>query len=291
MTFPIKMTITTSKPLYNLVEIDAKNLSLHYPNGIEDICQRKIDGLIIDNFLSPEDITKVVAQLNQKGPFAGSPFGEILIYGPALYVSDANTSEYCTQSTEFREYCRHLFRGGVDFETRLQEVLGMMSGGREVTVPKAIDGSEYTPTTIRVLEKGQFMGWHFGNQFLHCTPGYKYLATQINTEVHLGYFLMLSPAEAGGELILYDLEWDQTEWTDTENGGRKRNGMVNGKLIADVMEDYAQMSISPKAGSLVIFDDSRILHRVSTVQGSRRRITIGGFVASSQQKEKVYYWS
>ena len=163
----------------------------------------------------------------------------------------------------------HFYLSIADFETRLQEVLGMMSGGREVTVPKAIDGSEYTPTTIRVLEEGQFMGWHFGNQFLHCTPGYKYLATQINTEVHLGYFLMLSPAEAGGELILYDLEWDQTEWTDTENGGRKRNGMVNGKLIADVMEDYAQMSISPKAGSLVIFDDSRILHRVSTVQGSQ----------------------
>ncbi len=285
------MVIATSKPLYNLVEIDAKDLARQYPDGIANICDRKIDGLIIENFLCAEDITKVVNQLNQKGPFEGSPFGDILIYGPALYVSDANTEDYCDQATQFRKYCRHLFRGGVDFETRLRSVLGMMSGGREVEVPKAVDGSEYTPTTIRVLEEGQFMGWHFGNQFLHCTPGYKYLATQINTDVHLGYFLVLSAAEAGGELILYDLEWDQTEWTDTENGGRKRNGMVNGQLIADVMEEYAQMPISPKAGSLVIFDDSRILHRVSTVQGPRRRITVGGFVAFSQQKDKVYYWS
>jgi hypothetical protein len=233
----------------------------------------------------------VVEQLTQKGPFEGSPFGDILIYGPALYVSEADTQEYCQQATQFREYCRYLFRNGRDFETRLQEVLSVMSGGREVMVLKSHDGSEYTPTTIRVLEKGQFMGWHFGNQFLFCTPGYKHLKTQIDTTAHLGYFLVLSSAISGGELILYDLEWDETEWNDTEMGGRKRNGTVNGKLIADVMENYQQMPIKPKPGSLVIFDDSRILHRVSTVEGNRRRITVGGFVAFSENREKVYYWS
>ena len=66
---------------------------------------------------------------------------------------------------------------------------------------------------------------------------------------------------------------------------------MNGKLIADVMENYEQMAVKPKAGSLMIFDDSRILHRVSTVKGSRRRITIGGFVAFSQNRKQVYYWS
>jgi hypothetical protein len=285
------MTIAAPKTLYNLVEIDAQDLARHYPDGIQDICDRKIDGLIINNFLSQEDITKVVSQLNEKGPFEGSPFGEILIYGPALYVSETNIQEYCEQATQFREYCRHLFRGGVDFETRLEEVLDMMSGGREVTVPKAANGSDYTPTTIRVLEAGQFMGWHFGNQFLYCTQGYKHLASQINTEAHLGYNLTLSAAESGGEIVLYDLEWDETEWEDRENGGRKRNGTVNGKLIADVMEEYDKMIVKPKEGSLMIFDDSRILHRVSTVKGSRRRITVGGFVAFSQNREKVYYWS
>ena len=285
------ITIAASKTLYNLVKIDAQDLARHYPDGIKDICDRKIDGLIIENFLSQEYIAEVVSQLNQKRPFEGSPFGEILIYGPALYVSQTNIETYCQEAIEYREYCRHLFRGGADFEARLEEVLGMMSGGREVTIPKAANGSDYTPSTIRVLEKGQFMGWHFGNQFLYCTPGYKHLADQINKEAHLGYNLTLSEAEMGGELILYDLEWDETEWKDTENGGRKRNGTVNGKLIADVMENYEQMAVKPKAGSLMIFDDSRILHRVSTVKGSRRRITIGGFVAFSQNRKQVYYWS
>ncbi len=285
------MTITTPKKLYNLVEIDVKNLSYYYPDGIKDICERKIDGLIIDNFLCQADIDKVVNKLTQKGPFEGSPFGEILIYGPALYVSETDTAAYCQQATEFREYCRYLFEEGVDFETRLNEVLSMMSGGREVTIPKDRNNSEYTPTTIRVLEEGQFMGWHFGNQFLYCTPGYKHLKTQIDTTAHLGYFLVLSEAEAGGELILYDLEWDETEWLDTESGGRKRNGTVNGQFIADVMEDFEKMAVKPKAGSLFIFDDSRILHRVSTVEGERRRITVGGFVAFSANREKVYYWS
>jgi hypothetical protein len=285
------MTIAARKTLYNLVEIDFENLPRHYPDGIKDIYERKIDGLIIEDFLSQDEVDNVVEQLTQKGPFEGSPFGDILIYGPALYVSEADTQEYCQQATQFREYCRYLFRNGRDFESRLQEVLSVMSGGREVMVLKSQDGSEYTPTTIRVLEKGQFMGWHFGNQFLFCTPGYKHLKTQIDTTAHLGYFLVLSSAISGGELVLYDLEWDETEWNDTEMGGRKRNGTVNGKLIADVMENYQQMPIKPKPGSLVIFDDSRILHRVSTVEGNRRRITVGGFVAFSENGEKVYYWS
>jgi len=277
--------------LYNFATVNADEVAHLYPNGIQNICDRQIDGLIIENFLSPTEVDKVVSQLNRKGPLEGSPFGDILIYGPALYVSSEDTRQYCRDALEFRRFCRQLFSGGQDFEGRMSDVLSSLSGGRVVELPKAADGSDYTPASIRVLETDQFMGWHFENQFLHCTPGYRELIPQIELSDHLAYFMVLSDAEAGGELVLYDIQWHETEWTDTENGGRRRNGTINGRLIAEVMEDYPQMIISPKPGSLVIFDGGRILHRVSAVKGNRRRITIGGFVAFSRQREKVFYWS
>jgi hypothetical protein len=281
---------SVGKSLYHFAELDVTELT-HYPEGIRDICERRIDGLIVENFLSQEDVSKVVSQLTRKGPFPGSPFGDVLIYGPALYVSNSDIHQYCEEAVHFRTYCRQLFSGGADFETRLTEVLGAMSGGRPVELPTTPEGSPYTPSTIRVLEEGQFMGWHFENQFLHCTPGYRHLSTLVGPEDHLSYFVVLSASEAGGELILYDLEWSETDWPDKEHGGTKKNGLVGGKLIAEVMEDYDKMSISPRAGSLVVFDGGRILHRVSAVEGSRRRITVGGFVAFSRHREKVYYWS
>ncbi|WP_414517097.1 hypothetical protein [Nostoc sp. PCC 9305] len=279
-----------AKSLYNFVELDVSEIG-NYPEGIIDICDRQIHGLVVKNFISEEDISRVVSRLTRKGAFPGSSFGDVLIYGPALYVCDADITQYCEEAVDFRKYCRQLFSGGADFETRLTEVLGAMSGGRPVELPVTPDGYAYTPTTIRVLKTGQEMGWHFENQFLHCTPGYRHLETIVEPEDHLSYFVVLSAANAGGELVLYDLEWSETEWPDKEHGGTRKNGLVNGQLIASVMEDYDQMFLSPQAGSLVVFDAGRILHRVSAVEGSRRRITVGGFLAFSKEREKLFYWS
>jgi hypothetical protein len=279
-----------SKSLYNFVELDVSEIE-KYPEGIRDICDRRIHGLIVKNFFSQEDISRVLSRLTRKGPFPGSPFGDVLIYGPALYICDADITQYCEEAVKFRKDCRQIFSGGADFETRLTEVLGAMSSGSPVELPVTPDGYTYTPTTIRVLETGQEMGWHFENQFLHCTPGYRHLETIVEPDDHLSYFAVLSAADAGGELVLYDLEWSETEWPDKEHGGTRKNGLVNGKLISSVMEDYDKMYLSPEAGSLVVFDAGRILHRVSAVEGSRRRITVGGFLAFSKNREKLFYWS
>lgn len=281
---------TVAKPLYNFLELDVNEIG-NYPEGIRDICDRKIHGLIVKNFFSQEDISRVLSQLTRKDPFPGSPFGDVLIYGPALYVCDADITQYCKEAIDFRKYCRQLFSQGTDFEARLTEVLGAMSGGSPVELPVTPDGYSYTPTTIRVLESGQDMGWHFENQFLHCTPGYRHLETIVEPDDHLSYFVVMSAADAGGELVLYDLEWSQTEWADKEHGGTRKNGLVNGKLISEVMEDYDKMYVSPEAGSLVVFDAGRILHRVSAVEASCRRVTIGGFLAFSKHREKLFYWS
>jgi hypothetical protein len=280
----------TENSLYNFVELDIAELS-RYPEGIKDICERKIDGLIVHNFFSQEEVSKVVNQLTRREAFPDAPFGDVLIYGPALYVSDLDIHKYCDEAVQFRSHCRQLFSGGRDFESQMREVLGSMSGGRSVELPTAPDGASYTPATIRVLEEGQFMGWHFENQFLHCTSGYRHLSNLVEPKDHLSYFVMLDASDVGGELILYDLEWSETEWPDRDKSGRERTGTVGGKPIASVMENYEQMSLKPSPGDLVLFDGGRILHRVSTVESSRRRITIGGFVAFSNHREKVYYWS
>jgi hypothetical protein len=277
-------------PLYNFVQIHADDLG-DYPHGLEDICNDRIDGIVISDAFSPQEIDRVTAQLTRRGAFPGAPFGEILIYGPALYVAEQDLTRYRREAIEFRRFCSGLFSSGRDFETRIGELLGVMSGSRVVDLPHAPDGQPYTPATIRVLEVGQDMGWHFENQFLHATAGYRHLSTLISHADHLSYFVVLETPAAGGELVLYDLAWERTEWLDKQTGGIRRTGTVDGRPIGEVIDSLNHMSISPPAGSLVVFDGGNILHRVSAVKDGGRRVTIGGFVAFSKGREGVYYWS
>lgn len=278
------------QPLYRFDEIDISDLGAH-PDGLEDICEGSVDGFVIRNAFSPDEAARIAAQLTRRGPFPDAPFGNILIYGPALYVSESDLVRYRREAKEFRSFCRDLFAPGHDFEERIDEILAAMSGGRAVGLPAAPDGEPYTPATIRVLEVGQDMGWHFENQFLHATVGYRHLATLINHSDHLSYFVVLETPQAGGELVLYDLKWNETEWLDTEKGGIKRSGTAGGRPIADVMKERATMALSPPPGSLVVFDGGNILHRVSAVEQGGRRVTIGGFTAFAKGRENVYYWS
>ena len=45
------------------------------------------------------------------------------------------------------------------------------------------------------------------------------------------------------------------------------------------------------AGELLLFDGGRYFHKVSPVEGSRARWTIGGFVGFTRDHERVVYWS
>lgn len=285
--YKVMISLPVAKSLYNFTEIDITEIG-DYPEGIKDICDRQIDGLIVENFLSQEDVSKVVSQLTPQEPSPDSPFGNVLVYGSPLCVAN-DLTKYSEKAVDFSQYCRQIFSGGVDFETRLVEVLGAMSGGRSVELPNTPDGSPYTPGTMRVLEPGQTIGWHFENMFFEAS-GYQDLSTIIEPEGHLAYILVLSAADAGGEIILYDVEWSETKWAEGKPGEMNRNALVEGKPITSVMKERDKMPISPKAGSLIVFDGGKILHSVSAVQGSRRRITLSGFLAFSHHREKVYYW-
>jgi Rps23 Pro-64 3,4-dihydroxylase Tpa1-like proline 4-hydroxylase len=99
---------------------------------------------------------------------------------------------------------------------------------------------------------------------------------------------MLQQPESGGELSLYDLEW--------ENGQGKANNHENREVrLADgtmrnIENDEVQM-IDPQKGDMILFAGGQIWHRVESVQGNRERITLGGFLSFNYEKDAVVYWS
>ena len=99
---------------------------------------------------------------------------------------------------------------------------------------------------------------------------------------------MLQTPESGGELTLYDFNW--------EDGQSKASNHENQFVI---MPDGSQLDIekrkklylNPQKGDMILFAGGQIWHRVEEVLGKRPRITLAGFLSLSHDKSKVYYWT
>jgi hypothetical protein len=264
-------------PLYDFVEIDASELG-RFPDGLRDIYERRIDGLIVRGVYDSSQMQAVAELLRRNDPplpRIAMPWGETI--GRVLVRSERE--EYHAAATRFREDCRRLFEGLPDFETRLEEVTSALAGGRRVAIAER-EGAPYTPATIRILGEGGDLALHCGNQFLQELPEFRHLQDLVQLEDQLSYFLTIAEPEQGGELTVFDLEWGQTP-----------GSLVEGRPIREVIDRFERRAIRPRAGDLLFFDGGRIWHLVSAVRGARLRITLGGFAAFSRDDGSVLYWS
>ncbi|PCH95437.1 MAG: hypothetical protein COB85_04585 [Bacteroidetes bacterium] len=109
----------------------------------------------------------------------------------------------------------------------------------------------------------------------------------VKLEDQLSYFIVLQEPNSGGELVLYDLLYK-----DTPDHLIEDSAFFNIPDERDrALEAYDNMIIKPKAGDMIIFDGGRIWHKVSEIEGALDRITIGGFMAFSNNDKSIYYWS
>ncbi len=267
--------------LFKIVDLDVTEIS-QFPNGIDDIYTRQINGMIMRNVFSKADLATVVPPLlSDSPPLKGTLLRHAFVFGQALIVSPPDLQDYFQEAESFRQDCRRLFQESQDFETKVVEILGQLSGQRPIEVPPAPHNKTYTPATIRVLRDGQFIAPHCGNQFLHGFPQYWHLSKLVELEDQLSCFVVLNAPDAGGDLVLYDLEWADTKT------GRYRGEIPIEEVIGKCRRQVTRLS----AGDMILFDGGRIWHEVSPVIGEAARITIGGFAALSQDHQRVYYWS
>jgi hypothetical protein len=181
-----------------------------------------------------------------------------------------------------------------DITDRIESVFNKISGGRNIEIPKGFDGEgNYPGTSIRINYPGKgFIMVHCGNYFQQEFPQfYDHLVTEVNVKDQLSYFLTVNPAEVGGELTLFDLLWEEGQ---TKTSARHDNEVFlsNGdRLDSSPDSPLKRMKVKPNAGDLLIFSGGPIWHKVELVEGTENRITIGGFMSFTENKETIKYWT
>jgi hypothetical protein len=174
---------------------------------------------------------------------------------------------------------------GFDMIKRVKDVINTMGSNYSVT-PPIQDGLEYNGGTIRSYEpdKGGLRA-HTGNEFaeLFKDDGLKFLWEKTKIINSMSYFVVIQPPEVGGELVLFDLLWEDTP---ESLKGFDSNQRENTPFLR-----FDQEVTPVVPGELIIFAGGRIWHMVKEIDGINSRITFGGFLAITRDDQSIWFWS
>ncbi len=206
----------------HFLDINVSEIKNHASALQDMVFNRSFQGMIVRGVLPQNAIDQVVCQLEEDDGCMSSlliskfaeweilPFKGPYVYGEGIVNTEPDLKKYFAYAEIFRQKCRTLFQGNPDFEERVESVFHYLGDGLPVRVPTGPEGQTYTSATIRVLPENHEIGIHVGNDFLGF-PEAHHLKTLLDLADQLSFFIPLTTPEAGGELIVYALEWNAEE--------------------------------------------------------------------------------
>ncbi|MEZ4466896.1 MAG: 2OG-Fe(II) oxygenase [bacterium] len=272
-------------------EIDAADLAAH-ADTIEAIYDARHTGIVVRGAFPAERTAATVARLGAAdladqwaAPNAGMTGGEIRTIGDAATptftaLRGPSIERYGDNVAQHARRAEAVF-GDADGPTPyVQHLLGTLFGGRPAAPPVFDDGFTWAPYNLRALDPGQQIYSHHDNHF--GLEVYKRMPADLDRTTILSWFITLQAPDAGGELVVYGL------WGSDPNLPMLPTRFID---TAALEANFAKENIELRAGDLVVFDAGRHVHRVAPIQGSRPRLTMGGFMTIDQARTRLAFWS
>lgn len=285
--------------MYRIQEFDFTHISDH-SSVIKDLRNQIADGFIIRNVLSEDEIKSIVKSYDSLDDSKKNFANEALALYPMSFAQldqnirskDLEMKEYFESNNEFWSSFGNNF--GIDLIERLSKTLSQLNNNHEAQIPTGFSSEGiYNPATFKELlpiGEGGELKPHCGNYF-HSEFGifFDHLSTKCDIYNQLSYFMMLDPSEQGGELVLYDVLWDDVKVRMNDDTTLKDE---SGNLYdLNNVKEIKRIVLKPNPGDMVVFSGGRIWHKINFVKGNKRRLTIGGFLSFSKSDDSVYYWS
>lgn len=255
-----------------------------HPRTIDDILDRRLDGVTVTSVFSPDEVERAVAAVADTEPLRrvfpngsvlGMPIGHI---GP----ESQDRTEFFAAAEESRELYRVAF--GFDPHDRVAAAVAPLAGGRQLQQPCEA-GHEYIPGHLRWLDpEAAGLRAHadgeFGREMRHGSMSCLDSTTEIVG--HLSYFVVMQRPASGGTLTVYDEAWDPDDQDVPHfDSGNRPDGWA---------EALPSITVDPGPGDMVVFGGGWRWHRIEPIGGPLHRITYGGFVAPSRTGRELHFW-
>lgn len=234
--------------------------------------------LIIENFLSSSLVNEIIALMKDNYPCDDNN------YIPYRFseIDWSNLDLSREQTERFVNLMNPVFLK--DFNSRIRNIFPSV----EVKSIEEVNSDfRFNPVTIRVLHPGKVDIHHHCENMSHgfFPEMFKRLGEVLKIENQYSFLLMLQPPESGGEIVIYNQEWNGMETFQSEMESLQELDRQGGT-------DHVKQVVSLNAGDLLIFPAGKVWHKVNQVTGSLPRITMGGFAGKSKKEaDTVYLWS
>jgi hypothetical protein len=134
-------------------------------------------------------------------------------------------------------------------------------------------------TTLRAHAESGYLPAHFDNE-QRLRPAYRHLRTLVELNM-MSFVLVLAEPQAGGALEVFDL------CVEPEDARLLSDDSVTVRPDVSLLES---VSFSLPAGTLIVLDSGRYLHRLTPVLGARKRWTACSFMARARARAATYCW-
>ncbi len=265
-----------------MLEIDAGDVA-KYPDTIDRILRREMFGVLVRGVFPRDQMARAVARIaaDQEAPLFEAHTFRGRTYGRVLRMAGEALAEYFDAADRIGSALERAF-GENGYEARLREIVGALSGGRPISLPR-VHGRSYAPATVRVLDPGGVVQLHCGNE-THAFPPLAELTQIIDPKGEISTLLPLALPEAGGDLQVYDVCFGDPLIDELDRSLGRENAHRG-------LSDRRSIRLRPDVGDFALFEEGLHYHRVNEVRGPRARWTMGGFLAPSRDGATLHYWS
>ena len=265
-----------------VIEIDASEATAH-PDAFGRIRSGVLQAVIVNRVYEPEVLAAAIEMLERNQPgFLQTWFPEKFrswFFGRNLNLAEPGLAGYFEEAARFREALESLFPPGHGLEERVGGILSSLDNGRAFVAPPGPNlGERYLFTTLRAHQEGGYIPPHFDNEQA-LRPSYGHLRSIV--ELHMTSFVLtLDRAGEGGALEVFDIRCNPEDAVPISRDGATKPDIAGMTPVA--------FRIPP--GAMIILDSGRYLHRLTPVEGSRKRWTACSFMALSRQRDAMYCW-
>jgi hypothetical protein len=264
------------------IEISATDAGRH-ADAFDRIREGTLQAIIVHDVYRPEVLAPVVEKLERNAPaFLQTWFPEKFhswFFGRNLNLADPGLPGYFDEARQFDAALVALFPADLGIVGRVGGILSELDRGRPFVAPPGPgEGQHYMYTTLRAHEEGGYIPPHFDNEQA-LRPSYAHLRSLV--DLHMTSFVLtVDRAGEGGALEVFDLVCNPENAVPISRDGAARPDIAGRKSVA--------FRIPP--GAMIVLDSGRYLHRLTPVQGPRKRWTACSFMALSRRRDAMYCW-
>jgi hapalindole-type alkaloid chlorinase len=275
----------------SIVEVDVDGLAAQ-AGAIEAIYDAKRTGVVVRGAFSPALMEAAASQLTSGGlddewssPNAGMTGGEIRVVGDAATptftaLTGPTLETYANSAARHEDRTRLVFGTDARPTQHLQSLLSRLFGGRPAAPATHVDDTSWSPYNFRALDPGQQIYTHHDDHYRLSI--YDSMDPGLDRSTVLSFFVTLQHPDSGGQLVVYSL------WGSDPNPPMLPTRFLDTEAIE---RRFDQQVLALRAGDLLVFDAGRHVHRVTPIEGSRPRMTFGGFMTLDSERTRLAFWA